>query len=106
MRALLHPAPSEALWSGDGYRHRLHQLKELAPFTQASWSGEVSTSLHAGDIAIAPVVDWTEILTLQDKGAPGGDRRILEEGARAGLRAVLYIKSGASSATMRTPNTI
>ncbi|MBN9031532.1 MAG: ABC transporter substrate-binding protein [Rhizobiales bacterium 63-7] len=45
------------------------KIKELQPFTQASWSGEVATALMRGDIAIAPV-DWTEILTLQDKGAP------------------------------------
>lgn len=45
------------------------KMKELAPFTQASWSGEVAASLMRGDVAIAPV-DWTEILMLQDKGAP------------------------------------
>ena len=45
------------------------KIKELQPFTQASWSGEVATALMRGDVAIAPV-DWTEILTLQDKGAP------------------------------------
>lgn len=45
------------------------KIKELAPFTQASWSGEVATALMRGDVAVAPV-DWTEILMLQDKGAP------------------------------------
>ncbi len=45
------------------------KVKELLPFTQASWSGEVAAALMRGDVAIAPV-DWTEILMLQDKGAP------------------------------------
>lgn len=45
------------------------KVKELMPFTQASWSGEVATALMRGDVAVAPV-DWTEILILQDKGAP------------------------------------
>jgi len=45
------------------------KVKELLPFTQASWSGEAAAALLRGDVAIAPV-DWTEILTLQNKGAP------------------------------------
>jgi putative spermidine/putrescine transport system substrate-binding protein len=70
------------------------KLKELAPFTQASWSGEVSTSLMRGDIAIAPV-DWTEILTLQDKGAPV-EIVVPEEGVLAYEQSFNIVKSGAS----------
>ncbi|RBP88590.1 putative spermidine/putrescine transport system substrate-binding protein [Rhodobacter sp. 140A] len=45
------------------------KIQELVPFTQASWSGEVAAGLMRGDVIVAPV-DWTEIMMLQDKGAP------------------------------------
>ena len=45
------------------------KTKELLPFSQASWSGEAAAALIRGDVAIAPI-DWTEIMILQDKGAP------------------------------------
>lgn len=70
------------------------RLKELAPFTQASWSGEVSTSLMRGDIAIAPV-DWTEILTLQDKGAPV-EIVVPEEGVLAYEQSFNIVATGAN----------
>ncbi|MCB1466850.1 MAG: ABC transporter substrate-binding protein [Rhizobiaceae bacterium] len=53
----------------DDFDTAFAKIKELLPFTQASWSGEVATQLIRGDAIIAPV-DWTEIMVLQDKGAP------------------------------------
>ncbi len=53
----------------DDFDTAFAKLKELLPFTQASWSGEAAAALIRGDVAIAPV-DWTEIMILQDKGAP------------------------------------
>ncbi|PWK76777.1 extracellular solute-binding protein [Aminobacter sp. AP02] len=61
---------AELFGSGpDDFDTAFTKIKELLPFTQASWSGEVATALIRGDAIIAPV-DWTEIMTLQDKGAP------------------------------------
>ncbi|CAN7613206.1 ABC transporter substrate-binding protein [Aminobacter aminovorans] len=61
---------AELFGSGpDDFDTAFAKIKELLPFTQASWSGEVATALIRGDAIIAPV-DWTEIMTLQDKGAP------------------------------------
>ena len=53
----------------DDFDTAFAKIKELLPFVQASWSGELSTSLIRGDVIVAPV-DWTEAMTLQDKGAP------------------------------------
>jgi putative spermidine/putrescine transport system substrate-binding protein len=53
----------------DDFDVAFNKIKELLPFTQASWSGELSAALIRGDVVVAPV-DWTEIMTLQDKGAP------------------------------------
>ncbi|BCH34671.1 ABC transporter substrate-binding protein [Mesorhizobium sp. L-8-10] len=55
--------------SPDDFETAFAKIKELLPFTQASWSGEVATALMRGDAVVAPV-DWTEIMVLQDKGAP------------------------------------
>jgi putative spermidine/putrescine transport system substrate-binding protein len=55
--------------SPDNFDVAFKKIKELLPFTQASWSGELAATLIRGDVVIAPV-DWTEIMTLQDKGAP------------------------------------
>ncbi|RJG40977.1 ABC transporter substrate-binding protein [Mesorhizobium sp. DCY119] len=55
--------------SPDDFDTAFSKIKELLPFTQASWSGEVATALMRGDAIVAPV-DWTEIMVLQDKGAP------------------------------------
>ena len=53
----------------DDFDTAFAKMAELLPFTQASWSGEAAAALIRGDVAIAPV-DWTEIMILQDKGAP------------------------------------
>ncbi len=53
----------------DDYDVAFAKFKELLPFTQASWSGEVAAGLIRGDFIVAPV-DWTEIMVLQNKGAP------------------------------------
>ncbi|WP_019170093.1 extracellular solute-binding protein [Pseudaminobacter salicylatoxidans] len=53
----------------DDFDTAFARIKELLPFTQASWSGELSTALVRGDCVIAPL-DWTEAMVLQDKGAP------------------------------------
>jgi len=53
----------------DDFDTAFAKLKELLPFTQASWSGEAAAALIRGDVIVAPV-DWTEIMILQDKGAP------------------------------------
>lgn len=53
----------------DDFDTAFAKIKELLPFTQASWSGELSTELIRGDAVVVPV-DWTEAMTLQDKGAP------------------------------------
>lgn len=55
--------------SPDDFDTAFKKIKELLPFAQASWSGEVAASLIRGDVIVGPV-DWTEIMTLQDKGAP------------------------------------
>jgi putative spermidine/putrescine transport system substrate-binding protein len=55
--------------SPDNFDVAFSKIKELLPFSQASWSGELAATLIRGDVVIAPV-DWTEIMTLQDKGAP------------------------------------
>lgn len=69
------------------------KIKELQPFTQASWSGEVAAQLMRGDVAIAPV-DWTEILTLQDKGAPV-EIIVPEEGVLSYEQSFNIVKAGA-----------
>ncbi|AZB65396.1 ABC transporter substrate-binding protein [Cereibacter sphaeroides] len=68
------------------------KIKELQPFTQASWSGEVAAQLMRGDVAIAPV-DWTEILTLQDKGAPV-EIIVPEEGVLSYEQSFNIVKTG------------
>ncbi|WP_323039182.1 ABC transporter substrate-binding protein [Gemmobacter sp.] len=70
------------------------KIKELQPFTQASWSGEVAAQLMRGDVAIAPV-DWTEILTLQDKGAPV-EIIVPEEGVLSYEQSFNIVKTGSS----------
>ncbi|AGT08818.1 ABC transporter substrate-binding protein [Paracoccus aminophilus] len=70
------------------------KIAELAPFTQASWSGEVATALMRGDVAIAPV-DWTEIMTLQDKGAPV-EIVVPTEGVLAYEQSFNIVKTGAA----------
>jgi len=68
------------------------KIKELQPFTQASWSGEVAAQLMRGDVAIAPV-DWTEILILQDKGAPV-EIIVPEEGVLSYEQSFNIVKAG------------
>lgn len=53
----------------DDFDTAFAKIKELLPFTQASWSGELSTALVRGDCVVAPI-DYTEAMVLQDKGAP------------------------------------
>lgn len=53
----------------DDFDTAFAKIKELLPFSQASWSGELSTALMRGDAVVAPI-DWTEAMVLQDKGAP------------------------------------
>jgi putative spermidine/putrescine transport system substrate-binding protein len=55
--------------SPDNFDVAFKKIKELLPFSQASWSGELAATLIRGDVVVAPV-DWTEVMTLQDKGAP------------------------------------
>jgi putative spermidine/putrescine transport system substrate-binding protein len=45
------------------------EIKKLMPFTQADWSGTLSTLLTRGDINVA-VIDFPEVVALRKKGVP------------------------------------
>jgi len=45
------------------------EIKKLLPFTQADWSGTLSTMLTRGDVTVA-VIDFPEIVALKKKGVP------------------------------------
>ena len=77
----------------DDFDTAFAKIKELLPFSQASWSGELSTALMRGDAIVAPV-DWTEIMVLQDKGAPV-DIVAPKEGVLAFEQSFNLVRTGA-----------
>lgn len=77
----------------DDFDMAFAKIKELLPFSQASWSGELSTALMRGDAIVAPV-DWTEIMVLQDKGAPV-DIVAPKEGVLAFEQSFNLVRTGA-----------
>lgn len=76
----------------DDFDTAFARLKELLPFTQASWSGEAAAALIRGDVIVAPV-DWTEIMILQDRGAPV-DIVVPEEGVLAFEQSFNLVAAG------------
>ncbi|MFL9665610.1 ABC transporter substrate-binding protein [Variovorax sp. AB1(2024)] len=55
--------------SQDAIDRAFAEIKKLLPFTQADWSGTLSTMLTRGDVTVA-VIDFPEIVALQKKGVP------------------------------------
>ena len=55
--------------SQDAIDRAFVEIKKLLPFTQADWSGTLSTMLTRGDVTVA-VIDFPEIVALQKKGVP------------------------------------
>jgi putative spermidine/putrescine transport system substrate-binding protein len=55
--------------SQDAIDRAFTEIKKLLPFTQADWSGTLSTMLTRGDVTVA-VIDFPEIVALQKKGVP------------------------------------
>lgn len=76
----------------DDFDTAFAKFKELLPFMQASWSGEAAAALIRGDVVVAPV-DWTEIMILQNKGAPV-DIVVPEEGVLAFEQSFNLVAAG------------
>jgi len=55
--------------SQDAIDRAFVEIKKLLPFTQADFSGTLSTMLTRGDVTVA-VIDFPEIVALQKKGVP------------------------------------
>ena len=55
--------------SQDAIDRAFVEIKKLLPFTQADWSGTLSTMLTRGDVTVA-VIDFPEIVALKQKGVP------------------------------------
>lgn len=55
--------------SQDAIDRAFVEIKKLLPFTQADWSGTLSTMLTRGDVTVA-VIDFPEIVALKKKGVP------------------------------------
>jgi putative spermidine/putrescine transport system substrate-binding protein len=55
--------------SQDAIDRAFAEIKKLLPFTQADFSGTLSTMLTRGDVTVA-VIDFPEIVALQKKGVP------------------------------------
>lgn len=55
--------------SQDAIDRAFTEIKKLLPFTQADWSGTLSTMLTRGDVTVA-VIDFPEIVALRKKGVP------------------------------------
>jgi putative spermidine/putrescine transport system substrate-binding protein len=55
--------------SQDAIDRAFIEIKKLLPFTQADWSGTLSTMLTRGDVTVA-VIDFPEIVALKKKGVP------------------------------------
>jgi putative spermidine/putrescine transport system substrate-binding protein len=55
--------------SQDAIDRAFVEVKKLLPFTQADFSGTLSTMLTRGDVTVA-VIDFPEIVALQKKGVP------------------------------------
>jgi putative spermidine/putrescine transport system substrate-binding protein len=55
--------------SQDAIDRAFVEIRKLLPFTQADWSGTLSTMLTRGDVTAA-VIDFPEIVALQKKGVP------------------------------------
>lgn len=55
--------------SQDAIDRAFVEIKKLLPFTQADWSGTLSTMLTRGDVTVA-VIDFPEIVALRKKGVP------------------------------------
>ena len=55
--------------SPDAIDRAFLEIKKLLPFTQADWSGTLSTMLTRGDVTVA-VIDFPEIVALKQKGVP------------------------------------
>jgi len=55
--------------SQDAIDRAFVEIRKLLPFTQADWSGTLSTMLTRGDVTVA-VIDFPEIVALKKKGVP------------------------------------
>lgn len=55
--------------SQDAIDRAFVEIKKLLPFTQADWSGTLSTMLTRGDVTVA-VIDFPESVALRKKGVP------------------------------------
>jgi putative spermidine/putrescine transport system substrate-binding protein len=55
--------------SQDAIDRAFTEIKKLQPFTQADFSGTLSTALARGDITVA-VIDFPEIVALKKRGVP------------------------------------
>jgi len=68
------------------------EIKKLLPFTQADWSGTLSTLLTRGDINVA-VIDFPEVVALRKKGVPV-EMVVPKEGVVAFEQSFNILKNG------------